>query len=133
MARGGCRLRQLGIDTLVLSGDTVESARVAAELAGIGGEKVWGKLLPGDKAERVEELRGRGRYVAMVGWFRGFFFFFSPPLKCNEYVYVHMLMRSQIFESKASFTPRITSSFVTTVMIRGLCLCDGVPTPSPEE
>ena len=78
MARGGCRLRQLGIDTLVLSGDTVESARVAAELAGIGGEKVWGKLLPGDKAERVEELRGRGRYVAMVGWFRGFFFFFFP-------------------------------------------------------
>lgn len=63
----GCRLRQLGIDTMVLSGDTVESARVAAEVAGIGGEKVWGKMMPGDKARRVEELKEGGRYVAMVG------------------------------------------------------------------
>ena len=72
----GCRLRQLGIDTLVLSGDTVESARVAAELAGIGGEKVWGRLLPEDKSKRVEELRRGGRYVAMVGF--GVYFVFFP-------------------------------------------------------
>ncbi|NUZ05976.1 copper-translocating P-type ATPase [Schlegelella sp. ID0723] len=59
------RLQQLGIQTVMLTGDNQGSAKaVAAEL---GIDEVRAEVLPGDKAAIVQELRSRGRVVAMVG------------------------------------------------------------------
>jgi Cu+-exporting ATPase len=58
------RLRQRGIEVVLLSGDSRQAAtRVAREL-GIG--RVLAEVLPGDKAREIERLRETGR-VAMVG------------------------------------------------------------------
>lgn len=59
------RLRELGIRTVMLTGDNRGSANaVAAEL---GIDEVRAELLPGDKAAIVQELRRKGHVVAMVG------------------------------------------------------------------
>ena len=59
------RLRALGIEVVMLTGDAEAVARgVAAEL---GIERVFAQVLPGSKAELVEALRREGRRVAMVG------------------------------------------------------------------
>jgi Cu2+-exporting ATPase len=53
------------IDPVMLTGDNRQTAeRIAGEL-GIG--KVFADVLPGDKADVVKELQGRGNGVAMVG------------------------------------------------------------------
>jgi Cu2+-exporting ATPase len=58
-------LRQLGVRTVMLTGDGQATAqRVAAE---IGIEEVIAEVLPGDKAGKVVELQEQGRKVAMVG------------------------------------------------------------------
>jgi P-type Cu2+ transporter len=58
-------LRELGVGTVMLSGDSRATAeRVAAE---IGIEKVIAEVLPGEKAIKVAELQQQGRNVAMVG------------------------------------------------------------------
>ncbi len=59
------RLRQLGIKTIMLTGDNQGSAQVVAKELGI--DEVHAELLPGDKATIVQELRGQGFVVAMVG------------------------------------------------------------------
>ena len=59
------RLQRLGVQTVMLTGDNLGSARVAAGELGI--DEVRANVLPADKAEAVRELRGRGRVVAMVG------------------------------------------------------------------
>jgi Cu+-exporting ATPase len=58
-------LRALGLDLVMLSGDT----RAAATMVGreIGIERVIAEVAPGDKAERIRQLRQDGRVVAMVG------------------------------------------------------------------
>ncbi len=60
------RLHAMGIrDTVMLTGD---NARVAAAVGRrVGVSDVAAELLPHDKVARVEELRSRGRTVAMVG------------------------------------------------------------------
>jgi P-type Cu+ transporter len=59
------RLQQLGIRTVMLTGDNPGSARaVAAEL---GINEVRAEVLPADKAAIVQELRSTGGVVAMVG------------------------------------------------------------------
>lgn len=60
------RLHAMGIrDTVMLTGD---NARVAAAVGRrVGVSDVAAELLPHDKVVRVEELRSRGRTVAMVG------------------------------------------------------------------
>ncbi|HET9293141.1 MAG TPA: heavy metal translocating P-type ATPase [Gemmatimonadales bacterium] len=59
------RLRALGIEVVMLTGDAEAVARgVAAE---VGIERVLAQVLPGSKAEQVEALRREGRRVAMVG------------------------------------------------------------------
>ncbi|HJV68282.1 heavy metal translocating P-type ATPase [Ideonella sp.] len=68
-ARAVARLRELGIHTVMLTGDNEGSARaVAAEL---GIDEVRANVLPGDKAAAVQALRAGGpgghRVVAMVG------------------------------------------------------------------
>jgi Cu+-exporting ATPase len=59
------RLRKLGIKTVMLTGDNQGSALVVAKELGI--DEVRAELLPGDKANIVQELRAQGYVVAMVG------------------------------------------------------------------
>jgi Cu2+-exporting ATPase len=58
-------LRELGVEAVMLTGDSHATAeRVAAE---IGIEEVIAEVLPGEKAGKVAELQQQGRKVAMVG------------------------------------------------------------------
>lgn len=59
------KLRQLGIKTVMLTGDNQGSAQAVAKELGI--DEVRAQLLPGDKANIIQELRGQGHVVAMVG------------------------------------------------------------------
>ena len=59
------RLHQLGITTVMLTGDNQGSADAVARQLGI--TQVHAQVLPGDKAAAVQQLRGAGQVVAMVG------------------------------------------------------------------
>ncbi|PPE67146.1 heavy metal translocating P-type ATPase [Caldimonas caldifontis] len=59
------RLRSLGIRTVMLTGDNHGSAQAVARELGI--DEVRAELLPGGKAEIVQQLRSQGQVVAMVG------------------------------------------------------------------
>jgi Cu2+-exporting ATPase len=59
------RLKRSGIEVAMITGDSEDVARwVAGE---IGLDEYFAQVLPEHKAERVKELQGRGRVVAMVG------------------------------------------------------------------
>jgi Cd2+/Zn2+-exporting ATPase len=58
-------LKDDGVRTVMLTGDNERTARAVAEEAGI--DEYHAELLPEDKQEIVEELRGEGNVVAMVG------------------------------------------------------------------
>jgi len=59
------QLHELGIQVVMLTGDNQATAdRIAAQL---GIDTVIAEVLPGDKADKVRELQGDGRHVAMVG------------------------------------------------------------------
>ncbi|MEM9793426.1 MAG: heavy metal translocating P-type ATPase [Pseudomonadota bacterium] len=58
-------LREMGMDVVMVSGDTSETARVVAKSLGI--ETVHAGLPPEEKAAVVAELRAGGRTVAFVG------------------------------------------------------------------
>ncbi|RZA31631.1 MAG: heavy metal translocating P-type ATPase, partial [Lysobacteraceae bacterium] len=59
------RLRAMGIESVLLSGDSEGAVRAVAAQAGI--EVFHAGVLPGDKARVVGELMQSGRKVAMVG------------------------------------------------------------------
>ena len=59
------RLQQLGIRTLLLTGDNRGSA--AAVAAELGIDEVRAEVLPGDKAAVLGELKAAGQVTAMVG------------------------------------------------------------------
>jgi Cu+-exporting ATPase len=59
------RLHELGIRTLMLTGDNLGSAQAVATALGI--DEVRAQVLPGDKAEVVQQLRAAGEVVAFVG------------------------------------------------------------------
>ena len=59
------RLRAMGIEVRMLTGDNAGSARAVAEALGIAGYTA--QALPADKARIVRELVESGRTVAMVG------------------------------------------------------------------
>lgn len=64
-AEGIARLRALGLEPVLLTGDALPVARrVAAEL---GIERVVADVLPEDKVRVVTDLQAEGRVVAMVG------------------------------------------------------------------
>jgi len=57
--------RGLGLEPVLLTGDNTAVARqVAAE---VGIDRVYAEVLPGEKVDKVTELQGEGRTVAMVG------------------------------------------------------------------
>jgi len=59
------RLRDMGIDLVLLTGDGEATARAVAGEAGI--ERVVAEVLPEEKVEEIERLLQEGRVVAMVG------------------------------------------------------------------
>jgi Cu+-exporting ATPase len=63
--RAVARLKAMGLNVLMLTGDREKTARAIAERLGIG--EVFAEVLPGDKASKVKELQDRGQAVAMVG------------------------------------------------------------------
>ena len=59
------RLKEMGIQTMMLTGDAAAVARwVAGEL---GLDDAFAEVLPHEKSEKVEEVRRRGLTVAMIG------------------------------------------------------------------
>ncbi len=59
------RLRQLGLRTILLTGDRHGAAEEVGRLVGV--DEVIAEVLPSEKAAVIERLRGEGRRVAMVG------------------------------------------------------------------
>ncbi|MGK2899561.1 MAG: heavy metal translocating P-type ATPase [Burkholderiaceae bacterium] len=59
------RLHELGIRTVMLTGDNHGAAQAVAKELGI--DEVRAEVLPGDKAAVVQELRAAGEVVAFVG------------------------------------------------------------------
>ncbi len=59
------QLQRMGIEVYLLTGDNERSANAVAGLAGI--TNITSNASPGDKADFVKGLQGRGKTVAMVG------------------------------------------------------------------
>jgi Cu+-exporting ATPase len=57
--------RQIGIETIMVTGDNSKTAEAVANQVGI--DKVLAGVLPQDKAEEIKRLQAEGRNVAMVG------------------------------------------------------------------
>ena len=60
-------LGDMGLEVLMLTGDSAASARHVAGLLGLAEEQVRADLLPTDKEEVIDSLRRAGKRVAMVG------------------------------------------------------------------
>ncbi|NTW58302.1 MAG: heavy metal translocating P-type ATPase [Nitrospirae bacterium] len=59
------RLKRMGINVAMITGDNRETARVIADQTGI--EDVLAEVLPEEKSEKVGDLKQAGKVVSMVG------------------------------------------------------------------
>ncbi|NPV74539.1 MAG: copper-translocating P-type ATPase [Pelotomaculum sp.] len=59
------QLKEMDLEVWMLTGDNRRTARAIARQVGI--ENVLAEVLPGEKAQQVEELRKQGKVVGMVG------------------------------------------------------------------
>ena len=59
------RMHSLNLNVVMLTGDNAQTAEAVASKAGI--DSVISDVLPGDKAEAIQNLRGEGKHVLMVG------------------------------------------------------------------
>lgn len=64
-AKAISELRQMGIETAMLTGDNEITAKAVAKKVGI--DRVIANVLPGDKAKVIKELQSKGNVVGMVG------------------------------------------------------------------
>lgn len=58
-------MKGMGIRTVMITGDNRHAARAIADMVGI--DEVIAEALPQDKANRIAEIQGQGKVVAMVG------------------------------------------------------------------
>jgi P-type Cu+ transporter len=66
-AEAVARMRATGLRPMLLTGDNAAAAHAVAAEVGIAPEDVVAEVLPTEKADVVDRLRGEGRVVAMVG------------------------------------------------------------------
>jgi Cu+-exporting ATPase len=59
------RLKQMGLEVVMITGDNVRTAQAMAQEAGI--DRVIAEVLPEEKANEVKKLQQEGKRVAMVG------------------------------------------------------------------
>lgn len=59
------KLRQRGMEPVMITGDNQQTARAIAEEVGI--DRFFARVLPDKKAEKIRDLQREGRRVAMVG------------------------------------------------------------------
>jgi Cu+-exporting ATPase len=66
-AEAVARMRAMGLRPVLLTGDNAAAAHAVAAEVGILPDDVVAEVLPTEKADVVDRLRGEGRLVAMVG------------------------------------------------------------------
>ena len=64
-AEAVARLKQMGLQVAMITGDRVETAQAIAKAVGIGA--IMAEVLPADKAGEIHRLQHEGKTVAMVG------------------------------------------------------------------
>ncbi len=58
-------LKRNGLKVILLSGDSVRASKAVAQSLSV--DEVYGQMLPEEKVQKIRELMGSGRRVAMVG------------------------------------------------------------------
>jgi len=59
------QLKKLGIEPIMITGDNEDTANAIASKVGI--ERIFARILPEEKAEKIKELQKEGKVVAMAG------------------------------------------------------------------